>query len=222
MSTQNSSPATSVVLSTISGAVVTQYVTATPSVVPSDTSNQAPVETQHKRLSGGAIAGIVIGVLAGIALLAAAAFFLWRRQRGNGTDPENSVAGSKKGMTRNVSVLSKAGLLTLGNRTSMGERDRDDIYVTPATGQNSVRHSMLFTGFDGVEATSPLDSSHSNDSGKSARAMVYDQRLNPSALFANHENGSRISIQDQQDYSRPLGVMNPDPRASFDSRISHN
>lgn len=206
-------------MTTISGAVVTQTVTSTPIVAPGSHSDQIPLEQQHSGLGSGAIAGIVIGTLAGVALLLAAAFFLWRRKRMGGDDAENSASGgSKKSMTRNVSVLSKAGLLAR-NRPSMGERDQDDsYYVTPPTGQNSVRHSMLFTGAEGVSPVSPLDSSHSNDSGKSAR--VYDQRLNPSALFANHENGSRISMQDQQDYSRPLGVMNPDPRASFDSRLS--
>lgn len=199
---------------------MTQTVTTTPMVASGSHSDQIPLEQQHHGLGSGAIAGIVIGTLAGVALLAAAAFFLWRRKRSDGDDTENSSSGSKKSMTRNVSVLSKAGLLAR-SRPSMSERDHDDsFYVTPATGQNSVRHSMLFTGADGVSPVSPLDSSHSNDSGKSARAVVYDQRLNPSALFANHENGSRISMQDQQDYSRPLGVTNPDPRASFDSRLS--
>lgn len=215
----SATPVTSVIMTTISGDVVTQTVTTTPMVAPGSHSDQIPLEAQHQGLGSGAIAGIVIGVLAGIALIGAAAFLLWRRKRNDG-DAENGGSGPKKGMSRNVSVLSKAGLLAR-TRTSMGERDNDDsCYVTPPTGQNSVRHSMLFTGAEGVSPVSPLDSSHSNGSGKSARDMVYDQRLNPSALFANHENGSRISMQDQQDYSRPLGIANPDPRASFDSRFS--
>lgn len=177
------------------------------------------MEIQRKDgLGGGAIAGIVIGVLAGVALVLLAAFFLWRRNRNNGDDENN---GGKKNMKRNVSVLSKAGLLAR-TRPSMGERDHDDhFYVTPATGANSVRHSMLFNGADGVNPVSPLDSSHSGGTRRGSKPMVYDQRLNPSALFANQEaNGSRISMQDQQDYSRPLGVVNPDPRESFESRIS--
>ena len=72
----------------------------------------------------------------------------------------------------------------------------------------------------GVNPSSPLGSSHDgSNSRRHSKPLVYDQRLNPSALFANQEaNGSRVSIQDQQDYSRPLGVTNPDLRHSFDSR----
>jgi len=99
-------------------------------------------------------------------------------------------------------------------------------------GQNSVRHSMLFgggggvAGAGGVSPVSPLGSTHDEHDGsrRYSRPMVYDQRLNPSALFANAEgNGSRVSMQDQRDYSRPLGVANPDVevgRGSFESRVS--
>lgn len=89
------------------------------------------------------------------------------------------------------------------------------------TGRNSVRHSMMFGAgatVEGVSPVSPLGSSQDNVSAGSRRhskPLVYDQRLNPSALFANADaNGSRVSIQDQHDYSRPLGVINPDFRAS--------
>ncbi|KAI5362490.1 Putative carbohydrate-binding WSC [Septoria linicola] len=218
-------PVTSVIMTTISGAIVTQTVTSTPVPAPeSNEGGQQPLQ-RNDDLSGGAIAGIVIGVLVGIAAIVAALFFLWRRRKqsqaaDNGVPPS---AGGKR-LGRNVSVLSKAGLL---NRTQpgMGEREHDDpYYVTPATGQNSVRHSMLFgpMGGEAVNPASPLGSSHGSDqSRRASKPMVYDQRLNPSALFANAEaNGSRISMQDQQDYSRPLGVMNPDPRPSFESRIS--
>lgn len=181
--------------------------------------------TRKEGLSGGAVAGIVIGVVAGLAAIAAAAFLLWRRkQNAEGVDGAGGAAGSKKNMTRNVSVLSKAGLLSRGATTSMGEREQDDAY---GNGGNSVRHSMLFgPGVEGVSPTSPLGSSHgesaSTTSRRASKPMVYDQRLNPSALFSNSEaNGSRISMQDTQDYSRPLGVMNPDPRPSFESRTSN-
>lgn len=213
---ESATPVTSVVMTTISGAVVTQTVTSTP-VVASGSHDQVPLQRQDG-LGAGAIAGIVIGVLVGVALVAIIAFLLWRRKHNADDERQGgSATGSKKRMTRNVSVLSKAGLLTRNNtRHSMGEHD--DVHPTS---QNSVRHSMLFAGNDGVSPVSPLDSSHSGDSTRHSKPMVYDQRLNPSVLFANQEaNGSRVSMQDTQDYSRPLGVMNPDPRASFESRMS--
>lgn len=192
-------------------------------VAPNSGSDNIQIE-RKEGLSGGAVAGIVIGVVAGLALLAVAAFLLWRRRK-NAENGEAAGAGSdsKKNMTRNVSVLSKAGLLSRGNRPSMGERELDDPYAL--NGSNSVRHSMLFgPGAEGVSPTSPLGSSHgeSASSRRPSKPMVYDQRLNPSALFSNSEaNGSRISMQDTQDYSRPLGVTNPDPRPSFESRTSN-
>lgn len=217
-------PVTSVIMTTISGAVVTQTVTSTPLPAPqSNESAQQPLD-RHDGMSGGAIAGVVIGVLAALAAIAAAAFLLWRRRKASEQSeaggPPTSAGSSRLG--RNVSVLSKAGLLT-GTRPSMGEA-RDDYYASQPAGQTSVRHSMMFgSGMaHGVDPASPLGSSHGSDqTRRMSKPMVYDQRLNPSALFANAEaNGSRISMQDQQDYSRPLGVMNPDPRPSFESRIS--
>jgi len=79
---------------------------------------------------------------------------------------------------------------------------------------------------EGVATAGPLGGAGDGGNGsqeavserRASRPFVYDQRLNPSALFANHDNGSRVSMQDQQDYSRPLGVANPDTRYSFDSR----
>ncbi|KAF2215344.1 hypothetical protein CERZMDRAFT_56923 [Cercospora zeae-maydis SCOH1-5] len=215
-------PVTEVIMTTISGAVVTQTVTSTPVAAPESNDGQQPLH-RSDGMSAGVVAGIVIGVLAALAIVGAALFFCWRRRKQDGAEEGDGAAPSRgQRLGRNVSVLSKAGLLTRA-RPSMGEHD-DSYYVTTATGQNSVRHSMLFGpgAGEGVNPASPLGSSHGSDnSRRMSKPMVYDQRLNPSALFANSEaNGSRISMQDQQDYSRPLGVVNPDPRPSFESRMS--
>lgn len=201
---------------------MTQTVTSTPTSGSQQDLSQ--LSLQQKGLSGGAIAGIVIGVLAGLALIALGIFFLWRRQRRR--EQVDAVVGGagmsekgKRSPRRNVSVLSKAGLVG-----AAGMHDAQKDYDEPInTGTNSQRHSMLFGAGaigDGVDPVSPLEQSNSNDSRRYSRPLVYDQRLNPSALFASHDNGSRVSMQDGADYSRTLGVTNPDPRASFESRIS--
>ncbi|KAK3656544.1 hypothetical protein LTR56_002891 [Elasticomyces elasticus] len=222
------SPVTSVRVITVSGAAVTQTVTSTPLSVPDDNANALPL--QRKRMSGGAIAGIAIGALVGLAALLFGFFLLWRRRRENDDNetPPAVVGRGPKSPRRNISVLSRTGLLSRGQPTSMVETNPYDEGLHVHTGQNSVRHSMLFgataVGAEGgVSPVSPLGSTHDNDSTKRySRPMVYDQRLNPSALFANGEaSRSRVSMQDQQDYSRPLGIANPDPRPSFESKASH-
>jgi cell wall integrity and stress response component len=221
---------------TISGEVVTQTVTSTPMVVPDRQSAEA---NKSDDLSGGAIAGIVIGVLALLALLALAAFFLWRHHR-NQKDPNNPhgypemATAANPRPRRNVSVLSKVGLLARSGGYSGADDDNNDPHS--AGPSHSARHSVLYGagGNDGVAPSSPLGpqsnastSLYQTDSRRHSKPLVYDQRLNPSALFANADaNGSRISMADNTDYSRPLDlgggkltVKNPDPRTSFESRL---
>ncbi|KAK1820738.1 hypothetical protein LTR12_004902, partial [Friedmanniomyces endolithicus] len=238
---QSATPVTSLRVVTLSGAIVTQTVTSTPFVAPTSTPDLQSLQRSH--LSPGAIAGITLGTLLALALLLLA--FLLLRRRNQHRDTELAAAGiahagGPTSPRRNISVLSRTGLLSRGGRpTSMAETHAyyDDAGGSGGAlglhtgGQNSVRHSLLFggggvAGAGGVSPVSPLGSTHDeHDGGRPySRPMVYDQRLNPSALFANAEgNGSRISMQDQRDYSRPLGVANPDVdvvRGSFESRVS--
>ena len=224
---------------TISGEVVTQTVTSTPMVAPDRQSAEAG---KSDDLSGGAIAGIVIGVLALLALLALAIFFLWRHHR-NKQDPNNPhgypemATAANPRPRRNVSVLSKVGLLARSGHYSGADDDNNEL--NSAGPSHSARHSALYAAGaaganDGVSPSSPLGpqsnastSLYQTDSRRHSKPLVYDQRLNPSALFANADaNGSRISIADNTDYSRPLDlgggkltVKNPDPRTSFESRL---
>ncbi|KAL2357822.1 Wsc4-like protein [Cryomyces antarcticus] len=180
-STKTPTPVTSIVVVTISGAIVTQTVTSTPAA-PAEGSLQ-PVRAG---LSGGAIAGVVMGTLVGLAALAAAMLFFLLRRRGNnaGGDAESS---KPSGPQRNTSVLSRTGLLS---------QDKLDPLVIPATWRHSNTTNL---DSDGV---SPMDEK------RISKPLVYDQRLNPSALL-QHDNGSRASVgtmQDHRDYARPLKV----------------
>ena len=217
------SPVTSTRVVTLSGAIVTETVTSTPIPVP-NTADSDLNSIQRKGLSGGAIAGITIAILLGLGGLLFGAFMLWRRKKRDDAD-DPIVAQKPRNPRRNISIMSKAGLLSRGRPTSFAEKEVDDgPYGNMGTGDNSVRHSMLFGASianEGVSPVSPLAGSHDNSSRRFSRPMVYDQRLNPSALFANPEmNGSRISMQDMQDYSRPLGIANPDIRTNFESRTT--
>lgn len=211
--------------------MVTQTVTSTPSVLagsdPQTNGQSGDLSLQNKGLSGGAIAGAVVGSLIGLALLLLGAFLLWRRKK----KPEAEAAAEQKPRSprRNTSVLSKVGLLSSARvgRESADEKYFDDPSRLDTGGNSSARHSMLFgagaigQNNDGVSPVSPLGGSY-DDGRRHSRPLVYDQRLNPNAIFANAEaRGSRVSIgtmQDNNDYSRPLGVANPDPRVSTDSR----
>lgn len=192
---------------TISGGPVTQTVTSTAVVTPGADSQLI----ERKGVSGGTVAGAVIGSIAGVALLFAGAFFLWRRKRSEDSDPESprsgsgtsSARGNSKRMERNTSVLSKTGLLSSAGAAEM-EKFHDD---STAFG---VGHR-----YNNSDTTGPTPVSPGGSNRRNSRPLVYDQRLNPAALMENWErNGSRASIgtmQDQRDYSRPLGVTNPDP-----------
>lgn len=207
-------------------------------VAPAHEDTETP--SASSSLSGGAIAGIVIAVLAFLALLALVIFLLWRRRRHTANPdsphgyPEMATAANPR-PRRNVSVLSKVGLLA---RSHHDPTPDDDAEPSSAGPSHSARHSAFFaagatSGSDGVSPSSPLgpqsqasNSLYQMDSRRHSKPLVYDQRLNPSALFANADaNGSRISMADNTDYSRPLdlgggrlAVRNPDPRSSFESR----
>ncbi|KAF2219052.1 hypothetical protein BDZ85DRAFT_60461 [Elsinoe ampelina] len=209
-STESSeAPVTSTQVVTVSGAIVTQTVTSTPRARTSGTAadNLTERPAQSNSPSGGVIAGAVVGSLAGLAFILLALFFLWRRRR---QEDDRRSSGSSR-INRNASVLSKAGLLATGrnNTTADPEKSMEE----PRYG--SQRQSALYDPPESpVSAPGGVYDASSHASRRNSRPLVYDQRLNPAAIMQDWEgNGSRTSIgtmQDQRDYSRPLGIANPD------------
>lgn len=179
--------------------------------------NAETQEAERKGVSGGTIAGAVVGSVLGVALLLAGAFFLWRRQR-SGSDAGSTTSSARKKMERNTSVLSKTGLLASAGAATDLEKDtyHGPGFINTTAANNNQRHSTMYAAESGGPSpVSPAGDNGSQRARRDSRPLVFDQRLNPAAIMSSWEaNGSRTSIgtmHDQRDYSRPLGVMNPDP-----------
>ncbi|KAF4553443.1 Cell wall integrity and stress response component 4-like protein [Elsinoe fawcettii] len=203
-STESEAPVTSTQVVTVSGAIVTQTVTSTPRprVTGTASDNLQEIPSQSNTPTG-VIVGAVIGSLAAVAFILLALFLLWRRRRA-----EQRKSGTN-GINRNASVLSKAGLLSTAGRTNDAEKSMEE----PRYG--SQRQSALYDPPESpISAPGGVYETSSHPSRRNSRPLVYDQRLNPAAIMQDWEgNGSRTSIgtmQDQRDYSRPLGITNPD------------
>ena len=185
---------------TVGGSVVTNYITTTPSVVPkASPANEMPQQTS-KGLSSGAVAGITVAGVLGAGLIIAALIFLlcWRRRKSAPQDNE----GRPK---RNTSVLSRVGLL----RNSNNSEERPSGRAEPTLPQ--IRTTGLPPS-DGPSSALTMGSSQMGENRRFSRPLFSDNRLNPNALMTQ-TNLSRTSVstlQDNQDYSRPLEVRNPD------------
>lgn len=151
---------------------------------PSSTSTSGAASHNHSSgVSGGTIAGIVIGVIGGIAVIAALLLcvFIRRRSRSDasdaGYDPtvQNTLVGGGGG----------GGSSGSGPRLSKGS-------------QMSYMRGM-FPEIHGPSASS-------GSSNAPHRGPVFtDNRLKPdTALYANGDRQSRVSLQDNEDYSRPV------------------
>lgn len=191
---------TSAQVLTVSGAVVTHFITSTPTPAPTpDQSNEVPHQTNNG-LSKGAVAGITIGALVAAAIIGLLILVIfWRRRRNNKDDSEG-------GIKRNASVLSKVGLLA-GGDSSVSRPGEAHLPRIKTTGI-----STSSEGTFGPDSAATFGSSQMSDARRNSRPMFVDNRLNPNALMA-HVNSSRSSVgtlQDNQDYSRPLEVRNPD------------
>lgn len=195
-SSSTSPSSTQVQRITVSGAVVTEVVTSVAFVPQSSSSTSEPVahSTAHG-LSGGAAAGAAIGAILGVSLILGLLFFCcWRpRRRRNEGDGE-------KGLNRNTSVLSKAGLLRRASQrqTVSGRSTAPKLQTTGLGGISEDPRSA-------ATMTSATMSTTSN-----SRGMFVDNRLNPNAWspthHANRSTSTLGSLRDYRDYSRPLEV----------------
>jgi cell wall integrity and stress response component len=138
------------------------------------------------------VAGIVLGVVFGIAALVGLAFFIWRRKRQQQRQhdvPETAfvprtgtTSPSTHTPSRQVSQLSSSGLLG-GPKLPR------------------INTSGPLAGGD------PRSADTSGSGGYDRRSVATDQRLNPYALYLQQEGrASNMSLQDNHDYSRQLRV----------------
>ncbi|KAI9659367.1 MAG: hypothetical protein M1821_001625 [Bathelium mastoideum] len=204
-STWTPTPVTTVEVTTVSGAVVTQTVTSTPTVPP---QSYLQPQRENKGLSGGAIGGIAVGAFFAIALLATGLLVLFFRRRRSGNDVERPPGGRFSPVRkwipgRQASVLSRTGLLS----SEPGPvHEKPELYVNTNQSQMSRRPSVGASAMMGESA--PHSASTATAERRNSRLMFVDQRLNPNALMMG-DNGSQTSIgtmQDNRDYTRPLGV----------------
>lgn len=189
-STWTPTPMTSTFVKTVSGNVVTQTVIQMPTAPPQKTS-------PSRKISGGQIAGAIVGGFLALALIVVGTLLFLKRRRNKELAAGGDAEAPRNGPRRNMSTLSKTGLL------------RSESEKWPASGSNTVRNSML--GLDAFDSTDDAISPISER--RNSRPMFYDQRLNPNALMYDHPSGSHssiITIEDNRDYGRVLGVANPD------------
>ncbi|CAA9963218.1 WSC multi-domain protein [Pyrenophora teres f. maculata] len=189
--TQTQQPVTMPTLVTESGVVVTRTVVVTPTAAAAAPDGSKPEPKSNVGAIAGGVAG---GFFLLIAIIGGILFLLWRKRRRQ-QDQENG-GGDSSGITRNVSTMSRAGLL--GGRT---EKTPTPI-VTKFGSQRSK---------NGSETGTPLTPS----SRRLSQPILVDSRLNPAAVLTFHgANASRESlgsIDDSRDYGRQLNVRNPDP-----------
>ncbi|KAK8212392.1 hypothetical protein IWZ01DRAFT_264749 [Phyllosticta capitalensis] len=188
-SIKSSSAITQVTVVTQGGNVITQTVTSVPGA--NDTSTGSGSSTKAS-VSGGQIAGAVIGGLAGIALIVGIATWFLLRHRRNAQAGSEEDADGNHPPQRNVSTLSRTGLL------KSAEKDYSAT-LPPINTRNS--------------SNDPSDSMTPISERRNSRPLFHDQRLNPFPFMEN-DNGSHasiISIEDNRDYTRTLNVRNPDP-----------
>lgn len=178
-------PVTVPTLVTESGNVITRTVVITPSAAAPEVSGSK--DSPNVGAIAGGVAGGVVGLLA---IIGAIFFFLWRKRR------QQQLEQGGSGITRNVSTMSRAGLL--GGRT-----EKSPTPLTTTFGSQRSRSND--------ESITPITPS----TRRLSQPILVDSRLNPAAVLtfhgANLSRESLASIDDSRDYGRQLNVRNPDP-----------
>jgi cell wall integrity and stress response component len=163
------------------GVVTTITVDSSSATSAADSNTSTQDGDSDSGLSGGSIAGIVVGVLGGVALIVAAVIFFLAKRRQN--DASNYTAG-------------------IDGRQSKGSQ------MSYANLGDNHSHTL------------------SNGSSIPARLPTFtDNRLNTGAML---RRDSDISLQDNEDYSRPVlrvsflrfsGFVHTDPGLAHQSRL---
>ncbi|KAL9620076.1 MAG: hypothetical protein Q9160_005366 [Pyrenula sp. 1 TL-2023] len=193
--TEAPSSVTSVVTQTQEGKTVLQTIVTTPTPEPV----AGPRPKASSGISHGAVAGIVIGVLAALGLVAAGLIMYYRRrlkQERRRTQYQDD-SGSFGPHAEKYSPMENEGQKwdpTFGIGFMPGRKSqRSSTHLKTTTSRRSTNADT---------SISPID----------RQSMTFvDSRLNPQS-FGVHEAGrvSAHSLADHQDYSRPLRVTNGD------------
>ncbi|ODQ79645.1 hypothetical protein BABINDRAFT_162021 [Babjeviella inositovora NRRL Y-12698] len=230
--TSSLQPVTSIVYSvkTVTNSATVEYfttqiaTTTTPGATDTSSNNNGingtnPSKKSNKGFfqSKGKVAGVFTAVGIVIAAILAALLWFLCRKRSDDEDIESSEDYEKKTFDPIQSgALARAGTISASmNRSMAGHGHHHSIGGETMYGPFYSRRASINTN-----SPQRVDSQVTRSSGNMPKIdddeyLEIDQRLDPqSAMFINADN-SNISLYDEYDYSRKLGVVNPDVSSSL-------